>query len=239
MDENEFKKKLTTIASKMNIEINEKKIDEFYSFMNLLIEWNKKVNLTAITNPKDIIIKHFIDSLTINKYINNCANIIDVGTGAGFPGIPLRIVNENLEVVLVDALNKRINFLKEVIEKNNFNNVKLIHARAEDIGKDNQYREQFDIAVSRAVANMNVLSEYLLPLVKINGICIFMKGSNIEEIDNSKKAIDVLGGKIVKLDEIVIPDTDITRNIIIVKKIKNTPNRYPRKSGIPIKSPII
>lgn len=238
MEENKFKEELINIANELNIVINNKNADIFYKFMNLLLEWNKKINLTAITEPKEIIIKHFIDSLTINKYIENYSSIIDIGTGAGFPGIPLKIINEDIEIVLVDALNKRINFLNEVIENNNLNKIKAIHSRAEDIGKNKEYREKFDIAVSRAVASMNVLSEYLLPLVKINGICIFMKGSNIEEIEESKKAIDILGGKIIKIDEIIIPNSDIKRNIIIVEKIKNTPSKYPRKSGIPAKSPI-
>lgn len=238
MEENKFKEELINIANELNIVINDKNADIFYKFMNLLIEWNKKINLTAITEPKEIIIKHFIDSLTINKYIENYSSIIDIGTGAGFPGIPLKIINEDIEIVLVDALNKRINFLNEVIESNNLNKIKAIHSRAEDIGKNKEYREKFDIAVSRAVASMNVLSEYLLPLVKINGICIFMKGSNIEEIEESKKAIDILGGKIIKIDEIIIPSSDIKRNIIVVEKIKNTPGKYPRKSGIPAKTPI-
>lgn len=238
MEENKFKEELINIANELNIVINNKNADTFYKFMNLLLEWNKKINLTAITKPKEIIIKHFIDSLTINKYIENYSSIIDIGTGAGFPGIPLKIINEDIEIVLVDALNKRINFLNEVIESNNLNKIKAIHSRAEDIGKNKEYREKFDIAVSRAVASMNVLSEYLLPLVKINGICIFMKGSNIEEIEESKKAIDILGGKIIKIDEIIIPSSDIKRNIIVVEKIKNTPGKYPRKSGIPAKTPI-
>lgn len=238
MEENKFKEELINIANELNIVINNKNADIFYKFMNLLLEWNKKINLTAITEPKEIIIKHFIDSLTINKYIENYSSIIDIGTGAGFPGIPLKIINKDIEIVLVDALNKRINFLNEVIESNNLNKIKAIHSRAEDIGKNKEYREKFDIAVSRAVASMNVLSEYLLPLVKINGICIFMKGSNIEEIEESKKAIDILGGKIIKIDEIIIPSSDIKRNIIVVEKIKNTSSKYPRKSGIPAKTPI-
>ena len=208
--------------------------------MDLLIEWNEKINLTAITNRKDIIVKHFIDSLTIQRYLGDAVNIIDVGTGAGFPGIPIKIINPNLKVVLVDSLNKRINFLQDVIKKLNLDNIEVIHARAEDLGQNKKYREAFDIVTSRAVANMSVLSEYLLPLARVNGKCICMKGSDIEEeLENSKYAINLLGGKIEQVDKFELSNERIGRNIVIVEKLKNTPNSYPRKAGTPAKKPLI
>ena len=158
--------------------------------MNLLLEWNEKINLTAITEPKEVILKHFIDSATIIKYIEDNMKVVDVGTGAGFPGIPLNIMNSKANYVLVDSLNKRINFLNEVINNLQLNNINTVHSRIEDFGKDN--KESFDIATSRAVASLNILLEYLLPLVKVGGICICMKGSNVkEEIGNSKKALEL------------------------------------------------
>ena len=236
----EFEKIFIEEAQKINIELDKNQIEKFYKYMDLLIEWNEKINLTAITNRKDILVKHFIDSLTIQKYLGDAVNIIDVGTGAGFPGIPVKIVNPNLKVVLVDSLNKRINFLQEVIKKLNLDNIEVIHARAEDLGQNKKYRETFDIVTSRAVANMSVLSEYLLPLAKVNGKCICMKGSDIEEeLENSRYAINLLGGKIEQVDKFELSNERIGRNIIIVKKLKNTPNSYPRKAGIPAKKPLI
>ena len=236
----EFEKIFIEEAQKINIELDKNQIEKFYKYMDLLIEWNEKINLTAITNRKDILVKHFIDSLTIQRYLGDAVNIIDVGTGAGFPGIPIKIINPNLKVVLVDSLNKRINFLQEVIKKLNLDNIEVIHARAEDLGQNKKYRETFDIVTSRAVANMSVLSEYLLPLAKVNGKCICMKGSDIEEeLENSRYAINLLGGKIEQVDKFELSNERIGRNIIIVKKLKNTPNSYPRKAGIPAKKPLI
>ena len=236
----EFEKIFIEEAQKINIELDKNQIEKFYKYMDLLIEWNEKINLTAITNRKDILVKHFIDSLTIQRYLGNAVNIIDVGTGAGFPGIPIKIINPNLKVVLVDSLNKRINFLQEVIKKLNLDNIEVIHARAEDLGQNKKYREAFDIVTSRAVANMSVLSEYLLPLARVNGKCICMKGSDVEEeLENSKYAINLLGGKIEQVDKFELSNERIGRNIIIVKKLKNTPNSYPRKAGIPAKKPLI
>ena len=236
----EFEKIFIEEAQKINIELDKNQIEKFYKYMDLLIEWKEKINLTAITNRKDIIVKHFIDSLTIQRYLSDAVNIIDVGTGAGFPGIPIKIVNPNLKVVLVDSLNKRINFLQEVIKKLNLDNIEVIHARAEDLGQNKKYREAFDIVTSRAVANMSVLSEYLLPLARVNGKCICMKGSDVEEeLENSKYAINLLGGKIEKVDKFELSNERIGRNIIIVKKLKNTPNSYPRKAGTPAKKPLI
>ena len=240
MEKDEFFYKLQNQAQKIDINLTNKQLNEFYTYMNLLIEWNKNINLTAITEPEEIIKKHFIDSLTISKNIQKDSSIIDVGTGAGFPGIPLKIVREDINVVLLDALNKRLNFLNEVIKENKLENIETVHFRAEEIGKNKKYREKYDIATSRAVAQLNILAEYLLPLVKIGGKCICMKGSNVEEeLKNSKKAITLLGGEIEKIEEFILPDSDIKRNVIIIKKVNSTPAKYPRKPGTHAKEPII
>ena len=235
----EIKKYFEELLNKINIKLNDKQYEKFFIYMQEIIEWNKNINLTAITEEKDIIQKHFVDSLTILKYTNNNDKIIDVGTGAGFPGIPLKISNETLNITLLDSLNKRILFLNNIIEKIELKNIKTIHSRVEDSATDMQYREQYDIATSRAVAQLNVLLEYLLPLVKIGGKCICMKGGNIEEeLNASKNALNILGGRISKIDTFELPNSDIKRNIIIVEKIKNTPKNYPRKAGIPSKKPL-
>lgn len=239
MEKELFFSKLKFSAKEIKIELSDKKLEQFYKYMNLLLEENEKINLTAITDPEDIIKKHFIDSLTISKYVKENSYLIDVGTGAGFPGIPLNIVLNNCKFVLLDSLNKRLIFLNDVIQKNNLLNIQTVHARAEEAGKNKLYREKFDIATSRAVAPLNILVEYLLPFVKIGGKCICMKGSNIaEEIENSQKAISVLGGKIEKVEEFCLPGTDMARNIIVITKINNTPAKYPRKAGTPNKEPI-
>lgn len=240
MEKIEFIEKIKKQAQKIGVNITDEQAEKFYSYTNMLLEWNEKINLTAITELDEIIQKHFIDSLTISKYLKENDSIIDVGTGAGFPGIPLKIVRDDISVTLLDALNKRINFLNEVIEQNKLTNIKTIHARAEEAGKNKNLRESFDIATSRAVAPLNVLVEYLLPLVKIGGKCICMKGSNTkEEIENSRKAINILGGKIERIEELELPDSDIKRTIIVIKKEKNTPSKYPRKAGTPSKMPIV
>lgn len=239
MDFKEFYNYLKEESIKNNIEINEIKAKKFFDYMNILIEWNKKMNLTAITEPKDIIIKHFVDSITIEKYINNNSKIIDVGTGAGFPGIPLAIIREDLDIVLMDSLNKRITFLNEVIEKLQLKNVKAIHSRAEELARIKEYRENFDYATSRAVAPLNILLEYMLPFVKVNGYCICMKGSNIEdELNESKNALKILNGSIEKIENFILSGSDYNRNIIKIKKINNISGKYPRKSGTPKKEPI-
>ena len=207
--------------------------------MGLLIQWNEKLNLTAITEPEEIVLKHFIDSLTILDEIGEKDKIVDVGTGAGFPGIPLSIMLPETKITLVDSLNKRLIFLQEVINQLDLKNVELVHARAEEFGQNKKYRESFDIATSRAVANLSTLSEYLIPLVKLDGKCISMKASNAEEeINQAKKAIEVLGGKIEDIKKFNLPDSDIGRTIVIIRKEKNTPTKYPRKPGTPSKEPI-
>lgn len=213
--------------------------EQFEKYKDLLLEWNEKINLTAITEEDDIILKHFIDSMTILKHIDKNSSIVDVGTGAGFPGIPVKIANPSINVTLVDSLNKRLIFLEEVIKNLNLEKIKTVHSRAEEFGQNKNYREKFDIATSRAVANLSVLVEYLLPLVKVGGKCICMKGSDIqEELQNSKEAIKTLGGQIEKVEEFTLLESDIKRNIIVIKKIKQTPNKYPRKPGVPSKNPL-
>ena len=236
MNFEEFKEKIIEISNKNNIMLHEEHIQKFYRYMNLLIEWNEKINLTAIIKPEEIIEKHFIDSLTILPYIKDNYKIIDVGTGAGFPGIPFNIVKFDNSITLLDSLQKRVNFLNEVINDLNLININAIHSRAEDycIKK----REYYDVAVSRAVANMSTLVEYLLPFVTLNGIVICMKGPNIDdELNLSKKAIEILGGKIEKIDNIRIGENE--RNIIIIRKVKHTPKQYPRKAGKASKEPIV
>lgn len=240
MEKEQFFNKISNQANQINIQLTDKQKEQFYLYMNLLLEWNDKINLTAIVEEEDIIKKHFIDCLTICKYIEKDASIIDVGTGAGFPGIPIKIAKPDCKMVLLDSLNKRLNFLNDVTEKNKLDNIETVHFRAEEAGKNKKYREKFDIATSRAVAPLNVLVEYLLPLVKIGGKCICMKGSNAkEEIENSKKVINLLGGEIEKIEEFYLPDTDMARTIIIINKNSKTPEKYPRKAGTPSKEPII
>lgn len=239
MNIKEFENSFKSFLEKIEIELDEKQIEQFYDYMQRLLKWNEKINLTAITQPQEIIIKHFVDSLTISKYIKENAKIIDVGTGAGFPGIPLKIYRNDIEVILLDSLNKRINFLNDAINKMGLDKIGAIHGRAEEFGHNKEYREKFDIATSRAVANMATLSEYLIPFVKVNGMVVAMKGSDVkQEIDESKKAINVLGGKIFGVEEFNLPDTDIRRNVILIEKEKHTLAKYPRKAGTPSKEPL-
>ena len=218
------------LSNKIDVNLTDEQILLFEKYQDLLLDWNEKINLTAITEENDIIIKHFIDSLTIIKYVKDNDKVIDVGTGAGFPGIPLKIVNKSINLTLLDSLNKRINYLNDVIINLGMENVETIHARAEELSRNKEYREKYDIVTARAVANLKTLSEYCIPFVKLGGYFVCMKGSNIEEeLEIAKEHIKILGGKIEKIEEITLPDTDMKRNIIIIKKIKNTENKYPRK----------
>ena len=239
MDIKEFSDLMIDYGKEINIVFTEEQLQKFYQYMNLLIEWNEKINLTAIVEPKEIILKHFIDSLTIIKYIEPNKSVIDIGTGAGFPGIPVKIMREDLDITLLDSLNKRIHFLNEVIQKLELKNITAIHARIEEFAKNKQYREAFDVATSRAVANLTTLSEYMLPIVDLKGMAICMKGSEInEEVSKSKNSIKLLGGKIDKIEEFTLPKSDNRRNLILIKKERQTPGKYPRKPGIPSKEPL-
>lgn len=222
--------------------LSEIQINQFIRYMELLKEWNEKINLTAITEDMEIVKKHFIDSISILKsnVIGKGTSIIDVGTGAGFPGIPLKILIPDLKVVLLDSLNKRIKFLNTIIEELGLTDISTVHGRAEDFSKINSYREKFDVATARAVANMGVLSEYCMPYVKPGGYFIAMKGpSGYEELDESKKAITILGGRVKEVIETKIPGSEINHNIIVVEKTRSTPLKYPRKYAIIEKNPII
>ena len=239
MELNEFKELMKENLTELKIELSDKQLEQFYGYMNILIEWNKFMNLTGITKPEEIITKHFIDSLTVSDKIDKNVRIIDVGTGAGFPGIPIKIAFPETKVILLDSLNKRIKFLNEVIEKLELKNIETIHGRAEEYGKNKNHREKYDIAIARAVAPLNILLEYLMPFAKVNGRCLCMKGSSSEEeIENSSNAIKVLGGELIKTEDFYIPNTDIKRRIVQVNKIKETNNKYPRKAGTPSKEPL-
>ena len=239
MNIEECKKIMTLYATKLNIEFTEEQLEKFYQYMNLLLEWNEKINLTAIVEPKEVILKHFIDSLTINKYLKENSTLADVGTGAGFPGIPLAIVLDNAEFVLMDSLNKRINFLNEVTKMCELKNVSAIHARAEELGRDVQYREKFDICVSRAVANMSTLLEYCIPFVKVDGVFVSYKSGDIKEeivaADNAQKQLFCKNKDVIKFS---LPNTDINRSFVIFEKKKELNKKYPRQGGKPKKNPL-
>ncbi|NLK42950.1 MAG: 16S rRNA (guanine(527)-N(7))-methyltransferase RsmG [Tissierellia bacterium] len=225
----------------LNIELNERQVNNFIKYKNLLKEWNKKINITAITEDDEIDIKHFLDSLTpvTTGLFDRNISVIDIGTGGGFPGLPLKVYNEELKVTLLDSLNKRITFLKEVIESLELDNIEAIHGRAEELGRMENYRNQYDISISRAVASLNTLSEYCIPFVKLGGYFISMKGPDVEdELKEAEKAIKTLGGKIVNVESINIPQSDITHSLIIIEKIKETPTKYPRAGGKPKKNPL-
>ena len=227
--------------SNFNITLTEDQVNKFVIYKSLLKEWNQKINITSIEDDEEIDIKHFLDSLTpINTGLfKEKVKVIDIGTGGGFPGMPLKIYKEDIEVVLLDSLNKRINYLNEVIKSLNLTDISAVHGRAEDFGQNKNYREKFDIAVSRAVASLNILSEYCLPFVKVGGYFISMKGQDVEEeMKESSKAISILGGRVEKKVDVTIPNSDITHSLIIIKKIKETPTKYPRNAGKPKKNPL-
>ena len=227
--------------NELGIALTDKQKQQFDKFYELLVEWNKVMNLTGITEYEEVNEKHFVDSLSIVKAINmeNVKSVIDVGTGAGFPGIPLKIAFPHLKVVLLDSLNKRINFLNTVIAELGLTDIKTIHGRAEDYAKQTEYREKFDLCVSRAVANLSTLSEYCLPYVNIDGLFIPYKSGEIdEELENSKKAVKILSGKIENVVKFQLPGTEIGRSFVKVRKIANTNKKYPRKAGLPAKEPL-
>jgi len=222
--------------------ISEEQANQFFRYYQLLIKWNQFMNLTRIVEFKEVIQKHFLDSLSIVNIIdlNGVKNVIDVGTGAGFPGIPLKIVFPSLKIVLLDSLNKRVQFLKEAIDFIKLSGIEAIHGRAEDFAREDRHREGYDICVSRAVADLAVLSEYCLPFVKIGGHFIAYKSSEVEnELENSKRAISLLGGKLNKCEKFCLPDSDIGRSFVDIEKINSSPKKYPRKSGIPSRNPIL
>ncbi len=218
----------------LEFEIDNNIVEKFSVYSSLLVEWNEKMNLTAVTEPSEISVKHFLDSIAPLSVLDLRENskIIDVGTGAGFPGIPIKIMRSDLELTLLDSLNKRINFLKTVCEKINLEKVSFVHGRAEDLGRDKEYRGKYDYAVSRAVANLKILSEYCIPFLKVGGVFAAFKQFEVqEEIDEAKSIIGNLGGKIVDIKEIKIPQSEIMRKIIIIEKTKETPIQFPRRAN--------
>ena len=237
MDNRRFEQELNELGVRLN-DIQKEQFDRYYE---LLVEWNRVMNLTGITDYDEVNLKHFTDSLTIVR-INNMENVstlIDIGTGAGFPGLPIKIAFPHIKVILLDSLNKRIKFLDKVIEELNLDNVFTLHGRAEDYAKKVEYREQFDTCVSRAVANLSTLSEYCLPFVKERGNFISYKSAESdEEISHSEKAINLLGGKINRVEKFVLPGSDMRRALVKIDKVKSTPKKYPRKAGMPGKEPL-
>ena len=227
--------------SELGLTLSKEQINQFLRYYELLVEWNEKINLTAITAYEDVLKKHFVDSLSLCKAmdVHQELTVIDVGTGAGFPGLALKIAFPNLRMTLLDSLNKRIVFLNQVIDELKLTKIKTIHGRAEDFAGKAEYREGFDLCVSRAVANLSTLSEYCLPFVKMGGQFISYKSEKIEEeMKQAKNAISILGGEVKKQVEFTLPSSDIYRNLVVIEKKKNTPKKYPRKAGLPSKEPL-
>ena len=225
----------------LGIKQDQNQLERFHKFYQLLIEWNKVMNLTGITEYEDVVEKHFVDSLSIIKAVDlsRIHTVIDVGTGAGFPGIPLKIAFPHLRVVLLDSLNKRIKFLDEVISQLGLTEIRTIHGRAEEYARKEEYREQFDLCVSRAVANLSTLSEYCLPYIQVGGMFIPYKSGEIDdEVEESKKAVRILGGNIKDVMKFELPGTDIHRSFVLIHKEQHTQKKYPRKAGIPAKEPL-
>ena len=236
-----FYELMSKAAEDVGLELTEEKYNKFIKYMRLLQEWNEKINLTAIVEDEEIVKKHFIDCMKAFKRdeFKNAKTLIDVGTGAGFPGLPIAIMREELNVTLLDSLNKRINFLNTVVSELGLKNVTTIHSRAEDGARKKELREAFDIATSRAVANMSVLSEFCLPYVKVGGNFIALKGPAVdEEINDSRNAIGTLGGKLIDICEVTIEESDLKHNLVVVNKVKECPKTYPRKAGSITKKPI-
>ena len=231
-------------AQRLGINLHKEQIKKFSRYLELLVQWNQKINLTSLKTPREIIIKHFLDSIScikiINKYIDTEEiSVIDVGAGAGFPGIPIKIICPSVKLSLLEARNKKSMFLEKVTDEMNFQKVKILNGRAEIFGKGADHRERYDIAISRAVARLSVLSEYCLPLVRVGGLFVAQKGRSYEEeIDKALKAVQLLGGELIGVENVRIPFINQERYLLVIKKIKDTPSKYPRKEGLPQKRPL-
>ncbi len=238
MNIEEFKKVFLEEANKNYIKINDEELEKLYKYMIGIIDWNDKINVTAITEEKLFIVKHFIDSLLINHYLQGKNRIIDIGTGGGFPGIPLKILNADKKFTLIDSVNKKLNVIRDLSEKIGLKNLEIIHTRAEDLANKKEHREMYDVATTRAVSNLSTILEYMLPFVKVGGIAVCMKGPNYkDELEDAKKAIDLLGGKFEQIETFNL-EGEMERNVLVIKKVKNTPNKFPRGQGKPLKEPI-
>lgn len=239
----EFKERLNRKLNQFSIVLKNSQLNQFYQYYELLIEWNKVMNLTAITEQNEVITKHFVDSLALIKAMDDISmkdySIIDVGTGAGFPGIPLKIAFPQLKITLMDSLNKRIKFLNEVIEQLDLKEIFAVHSRAEDLGRDKEYREKYDLSVSRAVANLSTLSEYCMSFVKPGGFFISYKSGKIEEeLLAAKHAIFLLGGKVIEIESFTLNGAEAERTLVKIKKVSELSKKYPRKAGVPGKEPL-
>ncbi len=238
-----FKKQFQEELDLLDIKLEDKQIDQFFDYFEILVEWNKVMNLTTIIEMEEVITKHFADSLSLVKGVKDLSEkaykIIDVGTGAGFPGIPLKIAFPQLNITLMDSLNKKVKFLHEVIDKLGLDGIQAIHGRAEDMGRDVKHRGQYDLCVSRAVANLSTLSEYCVPFVKVGGSFIPYKSGKIEEeLGAAKHAVFLLGGKVEGLETFLLPGTDAERSLVLIHKNSETSGKYPRKAGLPSKEPL-
>ncbi|MGI6668251.1 MAG: 16S rRNA (guanine(527)-N(7))-methyltransferase RsmG [Acetivibrionales bacterium] len=225
-------------AGELGVDLDEAKISELFKYKEILLEWNKKFNLTAITDEKEFIIKHFIDSLSVIPYLRGIKSLADVGTGAGFPGIPLKIAMPSLEISLLESQEKKVRFLETAIGELGLADISAVHIRAEDAGRSPGYREKMDAAVARAVAPMPVLLEYCLPLVKTGGIFIAMKGGREEEVP-FERALEILGGRVEEENKFILPSSSYKRNVVVIRKFRQTPSKYPRKPGKPSKQPLV
>ena len=228
-------------SKELGIDLDDDSLEKFRIYKELLKEWNTKINITAIIEDEEIVVKHFLDSLTpyLLNILDGKKEIIDIGTGGGFPGLPLKLINNDLKVTLMDSLNKRITFLKEVISSLELEGVDAIHGRAEELGRTERYREKYDICISRAVASLDTLCEYCIPFVKLGGYFISMKGPDIDqELKEAQRSIQILGGKLIDKKIINIPQSDIEHSLLVIEKIRETPTKYPRGGGKPRKKPL-
>lgn len=241
-----FSNQIDRELNQLGITLSEVQKNQFFTYYEMLMEKNKVMNLTGITEESEVVTKHFSDSLSLvsvledmeGEWLNHC-RLIDVGTGAGFPGIPLKIVFPELRVTLLDSLNKRVQFLEEVCDTLHLSEISFVHGRAEDVGRQAEHREAYDLCVSRAVANLSSLSEYCMPFVKIGGYFVSYKSGEIEEeLEQAKRAIGLLGGKLEKAEKFLLPGTDAARSLIVIRKIKGLSGKYPRKAGIPAREPL-